>query len=77
MTAIAGVAVGVAVGAVGVVAAAVDVAAGAVVVAAVNEIESLAAMLSQKIWQKITILDQRRDEMEEPPRADAGQRAAG
>jgi hypothetical protein len=49
----------------------------AVVVAAVNEIESLAATLSQKVWQKITILDHRRDEMEEPAAADAGQRAAG
>ena len=49
----------------------------AVVVAAVNEIESLAATLSQKIWQKITILDHRRYEMEEPAPADAGQRAAG
>jgi len=49
----------------------------AVVVAAVNEIESLAATLSQKVWQKITILDQRRSETEEPARADAGQRAAG
>jgi hypothetical protein len=49
----------------------------AVVVAAVNEIESLAATLAQKVWQKITILDQRRYEMDEPARADAGQRAAG
>ena len=48
----------------------------AVIVAAVNEIESLAATLSQKVWQKITILDRRRDEVEEPA-ADAGQRAAG
>ena len=31
----------------------------AVVVAAVNEIESLAATLSQKIWQKITLLSER------------------
>jgi len=33
-----------------------------VVVAAVNEVESLAANLSQKIWQKIVILDGRREE---------------
>ena len=49
----------------------------AVVVAAVNEIESLAATLAQKVWQKITILDARRFEPEEPASAAAGQRAAG
>ena len=47
-----------------------------VIVAAVNEIESLAATLSQKIWQKITILDRRRDEPEETVAALAGQRPA-
>lgn len=49
----------------------------AVIVAAVNEIESLAATLSQKVWQKITILDRRRDEADESVDALAGQRAAG
>jgi len=48
-----------------------------VVVAAVNEIESLAATLSQKVWQKITILDARRLELAVPVAAGAGQRAAG
>lgn len=49
----------------------------AVIVAAVNEIESLAATLSQKVWQKITILDRQREEADEPAAALAGQRAAG
>lgn len=39
-----------------------------VVVAAVNEVESLAATLAQKVWQKIMILDSRR---EMAPEADA------
>ena len=39
-----------------------------VVVAAVNEVESLAANLAQKVWQKIMILDARR---ETAPEADA------